>query len=77
MSTSDYLPSITMANDFKVSSHGVVLFISFLHYLLITFFMSLDLPLTYYLLVISLVPLIVSFLLPKVLFVYKTGVQDG
>jgi len=39
-------------------------------------FMFLSLHLTYYPSVISLVPLIVLFLLPKILFVYRTEVRD-
>jgi len=55
----------------------LVLLISFLRCLLIMFSMSLGLPLTYYLLVVSLVPLIVLFLSPKILFVYMIGIRDG
>jgi len=75
LSTTGYLPSVTMANGYRVSSHGVlVLLIFFPLYLLMMFFMSLDLHLTYYPLVVSLVPLIVLFLLPKILFLYMTRV---
>ena len=41
------------------------------------FFMSLVLHLTYYPLVVSLVPLIVLFLLTKIHLLYRTGVWDG
>jgi len=55
----------------------LVLFISFLLCLLIMFFISLGHLLIYYLLVVSLVPLILLFLLRKILFVSRTGVRDG
>ena len=54
----------------------LILLIFFLLYLLIMFFVSLGLHLTYYPLVISLVPLIVLFLLPKILLLYRIGVWD-
>ena len=71
LSTTEYLLSVTMASGYRV------LLISFLLYLLIMFFMSLGLHLTYYPLIVSLVPFIVLFLLPKILFLYRTGVWDG
>jgi len=73
---SDYLPSITMTNGSRLSSHGFDTIMSFLRYLLRMFSMSLGFPLTSYLLVVSLVPLIVLFLLPKILFVYRSRVWD-
>jgi len=59
-----------------LGSHPMVLilFIVFLLCLLIMFFMFLGLPLTYYPLVVKLVPLNVLFLLPKILFLYRTRV---
>jgi len=72
-----YLPSVTMANGYRIPSHGVGTINLFLLYLLIMFFMSLGLHLTYYPLVVSLVPLIVLFLLPKILLHYRTEVREG
>jgi len=74
LSTSSYLPFVTMTNGYRVSSHGV----DTIHPLFLSIdnvFISLGLHLTYYPLVISRVPLIVLFLLPKILFVYRSGVQ--
>jgi len=77
MSTSGYLTTITMANSFRVLSRCI----SIIHLLpslsIDMFFMSLGLPLTYCLLVVSLILLIVLFLLPKIWFVYRTRVRDG
>ena len=49
----------------------LVLLIFFLLYLLIMFFMSLGLHLNYYPLVVSPIPLIVLFLLPKILLLLQ------
>jgi len=66
-----------MDNRSRVSLHGLGT---------INFFPSLTidnvlyvpgLHLAYYPLVVSLVPLIVLFLLPKIQFIYRTEVQDG
>jgi len=54
----------------------LVLLIFFILYQLIISFMSLCLHLTYYPLVVSPISLIVLFLLPKIIFVYMTGVWD-
>jgi len=66
-----------MANGSRVSSHGV----GTIHLLpslsIDNVLYAMGLSLTYYLLVISLVPLIVLFLSPEILFVYRTGVRDG
>jgi len=51
--------------------------LEFLLYLLIMFFMSLRLHLAYYPLVVSIFPLIVLFLLPNIMFPYRTRVRDG
>jgi len=75
-STMGYLPSVTMTNEYRVPSHGVGTINLFPSLSVIMFFMSLGLHLTYYPLVVSLVPLIVLFLLLKIMFLYRTGVRD-
>jgi len=77
LSTLDYLPSISMANRYRISSHGLVLFTFFPHFQLIMLFMSLCLPLTYYPFVVSYVPLITLSPLQKILFAYRTRVRIG
>ena len=77
MSTFGYLPTITMANDNNVSSHGV----GTIHLLAsLSINNVLYVPMSpFNLLFINRLTrsLIVLFILPKMLFVYRTKIRDG
>jgi len=77
LSTSSHLPSITMANDYKVSSHGIgtIHLFSFLPIDNVLYVPGSPFNLLSVSRLTSSLDCVIF--LPKILFVNRTGVQDG